>query len=352
MNVLVTGACGFVGSTICQSFSSNCDIKSIIGIDNLSRLHSESNFTKLRSIGVEIIRGDLRVQSDVNSLPRVDWVIDCAANPSVLAGTDKNTSSRQVMEHNLIGTINLLEYCKSKNAGLILLSTSRVYSAKNLANIPVKIFNDAFNLENKTVEGVSQQGICEDFSTKPPISLYGASKLTSETLLLEYANAFDFPAWVNRCGVLAGAGQFGKADQGVFSYWIHSFREQQPLQYLGFNGSGYQVRDVLHPNDLVPLLIKQMNNPNQKSSKIINLGGGIENSMSLKQLSSWCKKRFGSNEIENCTASRPLDAPWIVMDSATAKKDWNWSPKISILQVLDEIAIHADENPNWLKKTT
>ena len=69
-------------------------------------------------------------------------------------------------------------------------------------------------------------GISEDFPTTAPLSLYGASKLASETLILEYGECFDFPVWINRCGVLAGAGQFGKADQGIFSFWIHSFREK------------------------------------------------------------------------------------------------------------------------------
>ena len=61
-----------------------------------------------------------------------------------------------------------------------------------------------------------------------PLSLYGASKLASETLILEYGECFGFPVWINRCGVLAGAGQFGKADQGIFSFWIHSFKEKIP----------------------------------------------------------------------------------------------------------------------------
>ena len=87
-------------------------------------------------MGVNLIRGDIRSQSDIDAIPEVDWVIDCAANPSVLAGLNGQSSSRQLMEHNLLGTINLLEYCKKYKAGLILLSTSRVYSAVELAALP------------------------------------------------------------------------------------------------------------------------------------------------------------------------------------------------------------------------
>jgi CDP-paratose 2-epimerase len=256
------------------------------------------------------------------------------------------------MEHNLIGTINLLEYCKKHGAGLILLSTSRVYSAKDLASLPITQNNDQYTLDPRHLGiGISPRGISEAFPTTAPISLYGASKLASEALILEYAEAFDFPAWINRCGVLAGAGQFGKLDQGVFAYWTHSFREKKPLKYIGFGGTGFQVRDALHPKDLVPLLVRQMQEPDRDVPRIINLGGGMKNSMSLKQLSSWCKGRFGSNKVIASKEERPVDAPWIVMDSSMARDDWNWTPTTKLHTILEEIAKHAEANPQWLKTT-
>ena len=351
MKILITGICGFAGSSIAKILLENHTNFKIFGYDNLSRKGSESNISKLTELGIELIRGDIRSQSDIEALPEVDWVIDCAANPSVLAGLDGQSSSRQLLEHNLLGTINLLEYCKSHKAGLILLSTSRVYSASELAALTVESSGDRFVLQNCDVSGVSSLGISEDFPTTAPLSLYGASKLASETLILEYGECFDFPVWINRCGVLAGAGQFGKADQGILSYWIHSFREKKHLEYIGFNGTGHQVRDALHPKDLVPLLSRQMLEPDWEAPKIINLGGGIENSMSLKELSSWCEDRFGQNEVHASKEDRPMDAPWIVMDSTTAQNAWNWSVKTKIEQILEEIADHAKKNPDWLSIT-
>ena len=352
MKILVTGAAGFAGSNICRSILEHLQDTEIFGFDNLSRSGSETNVKLIEELGVQLIRGDTRAQSDLNSMPKVDWVIDCAATPSVLAGLDGQVSSRQVMEHNLIGTINLLEYCKKHEAGLILLSTSRVYSAKELSQLPVNIESDSFALnQSYSSSGISALGINEAFTTAPPISLYGASKLASETLILEYGNSFEFPVWINRCGVMAGAGQFGKAEQGIFSYWIHSFREKKPLKYIGFGGNGFQVRDALHPKDLVSIIVKQMQEPNRGQPKIINLGGGVENSMSLKQLSSWCEARFGPNEVVASEEERPMDAPWIVMDSSLAKEVWDWAPQTQIREILEEIANHAEENPQWLKWT-
>ena len=351
MKVLITGICGFAGTSIAKLLLHSHSNLQIFGLDNFSRKGSELNISELTKFGVELLRGDIRSQSDIDALRKVDWVIDCAANPSVLAGIDGQSSSRQLMEHNLLGTINLLEYCKRHKAGLILLSTSRVYSASELVALPVKSSGYRFELQECDVSGASSLGISEDFPTTAPLSLYGASKLASETLILEYGECFDFPVWINRCGVLAGAGQFGKADQGIFSYWIHSFREKNPLKYIGFNGTGHQVRDALHPKDLVPLLSRQMLEHDWDAPKIINLGGGVENSLSLKELSSWCEDRFGQNEVLSSQDERPMDAPWIVMDSTTAQNTWSWSVKTKIEQILEEIANHAEENPNWLSLT-
>jgi CDP-paratose 2-epimerase len=349
MNILVTGIAGFAGSIIASELMSLHPSIKILGLDNFSRKGCEQNINFFNEQNINLIRGDIRSQSDIDALPKVDWVIDCAANPSVLAGLDGQSSSRQLMEHNLIGTINLLEYCKKNKAGLILLSTSRVYSALKLAALPVKTTKDRYELQQSEISGISENGISENFTTSAPISLYGASKLASETLIMEYGKSFDFPVWINRCGVLAGAGQFGKADQGIFSYWIHSFREKRPLKYIGFNGTGHQVRDALHPKDLVPLLSQQIMDPDSEAPKLVNLGGGIENCMSLKELSNWCEERFGSNKIISSDEVRPMDAPWIVMDSTTAQNAWNWKVQTNIEQILDEIANHAEENASWLE---
>src|SRR3954468_6250040 len=128
MRILITGICGFVGSTLARSLRDANPRTEIFGIDNLARAGSEINRQALGRLGITVRHGDVRNASDVDALQSATWVIDAAANPSVLAGVDQNTSSRQLVETNLGGTINLLEYCKRHRAGCIVLSTSRVYS--------------------------------------------------------------------------------------------------------------------------------------------------------------------------------------------------------------------------------
>ena len=351
MKILLSGICGFVGSNVAHGLLDHSSTLELIGIDNLSRVGSHLNIEPLRKRGVKPIHGDLRSASDLESIAAVDWIIDAAANPSVLAGIDGTTSSRQLIEHNLSGTVNLLELAKRRRAGFILLSTSRVYSVKALANIPVVVKNEGFEPDggNGLPEGASIHGIAENFSTTPPLSLYGSSKLASEYLALEYGEAFEFPVWINRCGVLAGAGQFGRADQGIFSFWINAYLRRAPLRYIGFEGAGHQTRDCFHPRDLLPVLLKQLASVEAGKPRVLNFGGGTENSMSLAQLSKWCAKRFGVHQVQSDLDPRPFDAPWLVMDSRLAEENWGWRSTISLEAILEEIAGHAEAHPRWLE---
>jgi len=240
MKILITGICGFVGSSIARALKARHSEWEIIGIDNFIRPGSWTNRDDARRLCTSFFHGDIRNESDLEVIPKTDWVIDAAANPSVLAGIDGKSSSLQLIQHNVVGTINLLEYCKRHGAGFMLLSTSRVYSIPPLVSLKMDVADNAFqpDVNQKFPEGISPLGVSEKYSTAPPVSLYGSSKVASEQLALEYGATFDFPVWINRCGVMAGAGQFGHPMQGIFAYWVHSFREKRPLQYIGFEGIG------------------------------------------------------------------------------------------------------------------
>jgi len=349
MRILITGVCGFAGSTLARSLAEHGGHE-LIGCDNFSRAGSELNRAELTSLGVKIFYSDLRAASDLDSLPACDWVIDAAAKPSVLAGLDGQTSSRQLLEYNLGGTVNMLEYCKRHKSGFILISTSRVYSAGILAQLPLKAENGAFKPAPKApIPGLGPDGVNESFPTTAPLSLYGATKLASETLALEYGEAFNLPVFINRCGVLAGAGQFGRSDQGIFAFWINSHLRRRPLKYIGFGGHGHQVRDCLHPRDLLPLLEAQFAAPAIPiEDRIVNLSGGMASATSLIQMTDWCDKRFGQHTVTPDTTPRPFDIPWLVLDHSRATRIWNWHPKTSAPAIFEEIAAHAQKHPGWL----
>jgi CDP-paratose 2-epimerase len=351
MKLLITGACGFVGSELASSLLQRMEGLTITGIDNLMRPGSELNRPRLRALGVKVTHADIRSAADLDVLPPADLVIDAAANPSVLAGIGGRGSSRQLLENNLVGMVNVLEYCRDHSAGLILLSSSRVYSIPALAALPLVVKEKAFHLDcsGALPHGLTESGIGAEFSTEAPVSLYGSTKLASETLALEYGSAFSFPVWIDRCGVLAGAGQFGTPDQGIFAYWINAHLRKRALRYIGFGGEGHQVRDAFHPRDLAALIASQLNSSRSAGQRLYTAGGGTANAISLANLTAWCDARFGAHAPTSDSTPRAYDIPWIVMDSSDAERDFGWQARTPLDSVLEEIAEHGTRNPDWLE---
>jgi CDP-paratose 2-epimerase len=352
MKIAITGICGFVGSELALQLRHCFEDPRIAGVDNFSRPGSETTRRRLKAAGILVKHGDIRCASDLEVLGDADWVVDAAAQPSVLAGVDGRTSSRQAVQHNLVGTLNVLEFCKERGAGLVLLSTSRVYSVKSLNGLPLVVDGNAFMPDRSAAwpPGASPAGIAEEFATAAPVSLYGATKVASEVMAAEYGETFGLPLVIDRCGVLAGGGQFGTAEQGIFSYWVRAWASGRPLAYLGFDGTGRQVRDALHPADLA-LLVERQIRSGAVAGGTWNIGGGAANAMSLAQLSDWCSERFGRRPVRVDRNPRRWDVPWLVMDHARAADRFGWIPTRRVTEILDEIAEHHRCNPDWLAMT-
>jgi CDP-paratose 2-epimerase len=350
VKLLVTGICGFAGSRIVEGLLARLSNLEIIGIDNLSRRGSELNLAKMRSLGCRIVHGDLRLAGDIDELPRMDWVLDCAAIPTVLAGLTGGTA--QLVANNLTGTLNLLEKCRRDQTGLIILSSSRVYSIPALRALPLRPTEDRLvvDITAPLPEGFSEQGIGEAFSTAPPVSLYGATKLASEVMALEYGLTFGFPVRINRCGVIAGPGQFGRIDQGVFSYWVYRWMQGAPLAYIGFGGAGLQVRDFLSPSDLTELLALQLVAPTRDVPAVLNAGGGLERAYSLRQLSDFCERALGKGcHVGAVPETRPFDIPYYVTDNSAVALHWNWRPSEPAQTTLESIVRWAHDHKDQLK---
>jgi CDP-paratose 2-epimerase len=350
MRVFITGICGFVGSHVATDLKKAFTDVEIVGLDNLIRRGSEINVAPLKAIGCQVIHGDVRVVDDLAEIPRCDWVIDCAANPSVLAGVEGGTS--QLVGHNLTGTLNLLEKCRRDSAGFVILSSSRVYSIDALNAIPLVERGGRYVVDaaRPAPAGFSEAGVSETFSTAAPVSLYGGTKLASEIMALEYASAFGFPLWIDRCGVIAGPGQFGRIDQGIFSYWIYQWLLGRPLSYIGYGGTGLQVRDFISPGDLTRLLEKQLRNPTANLPRVLNVGGGPERSMSLQELSAFCQSTLGAGPtVRSESATRRYDIPYFVTDARRAEQVWDWQPLEPRDETLESIARWTKDNPSFLQ---
>src|SRR6202012_3812354 len=124
--------------------------------------------------------------------------------------------------------------------------------------------------------------------------LYGPTKLAAEMLVAEYQASGDVAAVVDRCGVIAGPWQMGKVDQGVFTHWMLAHRLSRPLRYIGFGGSGKQVRDLLHVAHLIELIDEQLIDPDRWDGITVNVGGGRDGSLSLRETTALCAEITGS----------------------------------------------------------
>ncbi len=344
-NILVTGGAGFVGSNLAQYWMRDSEGQRVIALDNLSRRGSELALPRLRESGVRFVHGDVRNPEDLDAVGEADLVLDCSAEPSVQAGYD---DPRYLINTNLAGTLNCLEFARSRGAAFVFLSSSRVYPIPSLRALPLEETADRFALaQSASGPGWSSGGISEDFPLAGTRSLYGATKLSAELFVQEYASAYGLRAVVNRCGVLAGPWQMGKVDQGFAALWAAQFLYGGRLSYNGFGGGGKQVRDILHIADLFDLIRIQAGNMAVYSGGVYNVGGGTANSVSLLELSRLCAAISGrSLSVGSDPHTHPADIPYYVSDNGRIASVSGWAPRKPVESIVQEIfAWLADYRP-------
>ena len=348
--ILITGGAGFVGSNLAILLKEKYPAYHIISMDNLKRRGSEFNVSRLRERDIEFIHGDIRQKNDFSQVVRqVSCVIDAAAEPSVLAGLDGNTD--YLIDTNLNGTIHALNFALQQKAKFIFLSTSRVYPIKKVEEIKVTEKNTRFEIDVlQNITGVSQKGISEDFPLAGSRSLYGATKLASELMVEEYNEMFDLDTVVNRCGVITGPYQMGKVDQGVVVLWVAKHFWKNKLSYIGYGGTGKQVRDMVHIKDLFSLIDLQIHQPGKFKGSVFNVGGSEKVSASLQELTRHCQEITGNSiPIDSVAQTRQADIRTYISDCTRINKLTGWEARISVREILEDIFDWIKENEKQLK---
>jgi CDP-paratose 2-epimerase len=323
MRILVTGGAGFVGANLSVALAGRQPSWELVALDNLMRRGSELNLPRLREAGVEFVHGDVRERGDLAAAGGFDAMVECSAEPSVMAGL---SDPSYLVQTNLLGAFNCLERAREEGAFVVFLSTSRVYPVAPQLELALEEAETRFELAaEQPVRGAGAAGLSEDFPMGGARTFYGATKLAAEHLIEEYAESFGLRAVVDRCGVIAGPWQMGKVDQGVFSWWLLSHHFGRPLSYIGFGGGGKQVRDLLHVDDLIDLVELQLGDPEGWSGEVANVGGGRGHSLSLLETTALCRELTG-NEIAIAAdpETRPGDVPVYLSDCSRlfARSDW------------------------------
>jgi CDP-paratose 2-epimerase len=347
--VLVTGGAGFVGANLAIALAGRHPDWELVALDNLHRRGSELNLPRLREGGVRFVHGDVREPADLLALHHVDVILECSAEPSALAGVDGET--RYIVGSNLLGAHNCLELARRDAAQLVFLSTSRVYPFATLDRAAYREEPTRFEIEpDQDIPGLSPEGVSERFPLDGPRTLYGATKLAAELLVAEYASNFGIRTVVDRCGVIAGPWQMGRVDQGVFTYWVlgHYFRRH--LRYIGYGGLGKQVRDLLHVEDLADLVEDQLLRPEHWHGHTVNVGGGRDFSLSLRETTELCSEITGNRvDVEGSNESRPGDVRVYLSDCKRLHAVTDWQPRRGPRRVLEDIFSWVAENERAVK---
>lgn len=333
MKILITGGCGFVGSNIAIYLKNKLKGAKISSLDNLTRKGSQINKERLKNLKIKNYNIDIIKFNKIKTLPKFNLIIDCCAEPAIEASR-KNPD--KVFNTNLIGTFNILKKCIKDKSNLIFLSSSRVYSILKLRKYIKK------NNFSKPIK--SKKQIDEEFETSEASSLYGFTKIASEKLIKEFFYTTNLKYIINRFGVIAGPWQFGKQDQGFVPLWVARHYLKKKLSYIGFNAKGHQVRDVLHIEDVCKIISIQIKKFKKINNMTFNVGGGINNLISLKNLTIKCEKLTKNKiQIKKIYRTSNYDIPYFVTNNSKIKRIYKWKPVKNLNDILKDIYL-------WLKK--
>jgi CDP-paratose 2-epimerase len=334
--ILVTGGAGFAGSNIAAALKRSFDSVEICVLDNLYRRGSELNLPRLERLGIRFVKGDVRSMEDLAAAGKFDCLIECSAEPSVMAG---GGDSSYLVHTNLNGAVNCAELCGKYGAPLFFISTSRVYPWMPLRDCKLTETESRLMFAGgQPLPGLSPKGVSEKFPLDGPRSLYGATKLSAEIMIEEFRELYKIPAVVNRCGVIAGPWQFGKVDQGIAAFWTGAHILGCPLKYIGFGGVGKQTRDFMHIDDLIRLLLIQLGDPERYSGRPFNAGGGTAVSASLRELTEICAEVTGRRtDITSDPVTRHADIPVYVTDHSDITALSGWRPEKGVRDIISDI---------------
>lgn len=336
MKIIVTGGCGFLGTNLCVTLASNGH--KLLAIDDLSRHGSYLNLPIISSAGIAFRHCDVRSAVDVDCAFlefKPDLVIHLAGQVAMTSSIENPLRDFQV---NALGTINVLEAIRkiSPSIPIVYSSTNKVYGDLEQYNY----------LENDTryVCIDFPEGFCEDV----PLcfhSPYGCSKGAADQYVLDYSRIYGINSVVFRHSSMYGSLQRATVDQG----WIGWFCGRA-LDCCGssdgiidISGSGKQVRDALHVEDMMRLYIAAIDCIESASGQAFNIGGGTGNSLSLIELFEILKREVGSDWRTRRNPVRESDQKVFIADVSKASRYFGWYPTVAVEDGLRSTL-------NWLRE--
>ena len=332
MKVLITGGAGFVGSNVAaRLLGQKADVTVF---DSLARHGASENLAWLRSLGLaNFVHGDIRNAFDVEQVIQSgapDVIFHLAGQ---VAMTTSMQSPRRDFEINVLGSINVLEAVRqyTPETTIVYASSNKVYG--NLQHLDLVEMATRYGPRDPMQKGVDE-AVGIEFHTP-----YGCSKGAADQYMLDYARGFGLRTVVFRHSTIYGGRQFATYDQGWVGWFcrqaLESKAEPERAPFT-VSGDGKQVRDLLHVSDAVDAYLAAYEHIAEARGEAFNIGGGLENSMSLMELLQFLERRLEVELRYEHLPWRQSDQKFFVADNGKAKRLLGWSPKMSREQGLED----------------
>ena len=338
MKILITGGCGFLGSNLASYGIENG--YDVTVFDNLSRMGAYQNLEWLKTIGnVNFVNGDTRNKNDLETVIKeghFDAVFHLAGQVAMTTSIANPYKDFQV---NAMGAVNLLDSLRKYSP-----ETSVFFSSTN------KVYGD---LEEYTYDETDTRYVCmeypDGFDEKVPLdfrSPYGCSKGAADQYMLDYHRIFGLKTTVFRHSSMYGGRQFASYDQGWVGWFVQKAYEKYNnpgVEPFTISGNGKQVRDILYASDMISLYYSALDNVDRVCGQAYNVGGTMEQSLSLLELFGILEDMFDIKMEYTCLPPRQSDQKVFVADITKIRKRIGWSPKISSREGISNMV-------DWIKE--
>jgi CDP-paratose 2-epimerase len=223
------------------------------------------------------------------------------------------------------------------NPCVIFCSTNKVYG-DNVNKIQVREKEIRYEFADEKYK----RGIPEEFSTDLcEHTPYGCSKFTGDIYVQDYAQRNEIDAAVFRMSCIHGTRQFGVEDQGWVAWFTIATLMEKPITIYG---DGKQVRDVLYVTDLVKAYDLFVQKRDEIHHGVYNIGGGVENTMSLLELLDILEDLTGKRSKITFDNWRPSDQKVYISDISKVKRNLGWRPEVNPKEGVGRLAKWVGEN--------